>query len=377
MNIVFVLQSLANGGGVERTITDKANYLAQQGHLVSMVTYEQGMHPEVFKLLPTINHWDLECRRFTLYKYPKYKQFYKLWCMKKLFATRWNSILNQIKPDIVVMTTYSDDFRKEILDNAKNKQIKIIIESHTAFWHDKQTKNIIKKLYLKYDLHLIRKCNLLLALTKGDAVFWRKHVTQVKVLPNPVTFYADDISNRKQDIGRIISVGRLDSPKRFDILIDAFSKVASKWPEWHLDIYGKGRLHTILERQIEKLGLQGRVIIHEHTTEMFSEYMRSQFFILCSEYEGFGLVIVEAMACGIPIISVNCPYGPAEIVRNGETGWLCKMDVGDLSERMEWMFSHEKERLEMGKNAHESAAKFRKESVMKEWEKAYLSVLSH
>ena len=108
---------------------------------------------------------------------------------------------------------------------------------------------------------------------------------------------------------------------------------------------------------------------------MIEEYQQSQFFVLCSDYEGFGLVLIEAMACGIPVVSTDCPFGPSDIIEDGLTGLLARMDVQDLAAKMEWMITHEAERNMMGVRGRYAAAKYEKEEVMKEWERAYMSVL--
>ena len=109
--------------------------------------------------------------------------------------------------------------------------------------------------------------------------------------------------------------------------------------------------------------------------DIYTEYQRSQFFVLSSDFEGFGLVIVEAMACGIPVVSTDCPYGPSEIVEDAKSGLLAKMDVQDLAAKMEWMITHEEERIAMGIAARQAAARYRKEIIMPQWEQAYLSVI--
>lgn len=375
MKLVFILQSLAKSGGLERTITDKANYMAEQGHSVTIVTYEQGQHANAYELLHSVKCVDLDCRRFTLYQSPKYMQLYKLLQMKRTFVKRLYKLLGQLLPDMVIMTTCSDDFRREIVAATRRRGIKLVMESHTAYYYDKQTSNLLKRLYVRRDIHFIKKCDALIALTEGDSAFWRKYVSNVLLLRNPVSFYAENISATVREKGKIISVGRLDKPKRFDVLIDAFAIVAPKFPEWHLEIYGNGSNLVQLETQIERLHLSGRVTIHQPTPEIFKEYLSSQFLAFCSENEGFCLVLIEAMACGLPVLTVDCPYGPAEIVENGHTGWLCKMDTDEIAERMEWMISHEKERREMGRLGHENVRKYKKEKVMKEWEKAYSSLL--
>ena len=154
-------------------------------------------------------------------------------------------------------------------------------------------------------------------------------------------------------------------------MIDAFALIANHYHEWHVDIIGEGELRHVLEKKILEKHLLGRVNVCEYTSDVMSEYLKSQFFVLSSDYEGFGLVIVEAMACGLPVISTDCPHGPSEILENGVTGWLVGLDARDLADRMEWMITHQEERRKMGLKAHEAASVYRKEVIMKKWESAY------
>ncbi len=373
MNIIFLLQSLAVRGGIERTLTDKANCLAVQGHQVTMVTYEQGQHRLAFSLDKRVCVEDLDCRFFTLYRFSIIKRLYKMWKMKRRFSFKWNAFVDKLNPDVVVMTTFADKFRKEIM--SVSGRTKIVIESHTAFVHDYQSDNLFRKYYLKRDLYYIKKCDLLLTLTQGDTECWRKIVNNVACVPNPVTFYCEEVNALNKETGRIISVGRLHSVKRFDRLIESFSLISSKYPSWHIDIFGGGNEKEELMMLIEKKGLKSKITIHDPTDDIYQEYQRSQFLVMSSDYEGFSLVIIEAMACGIPTVSTDCPFGPSEFISDGETGLLSKMDAQDLADKMEWMITHEQEREEMGRKAHLAAAKYKKEVVMKQWEKAYMSVV--
>lgn len=372
MKIVFVIRSLANGGGIERTLTDKANYMAEQGHEVYFVTYEQGLHKAVFNLNPAVMRHDLNCRKFTLYQYPVYKRLYKTWLMNRLMKLRWNAFVDEHRPDVVVVTTYSDDFMSELM-SVRNKA-RIIVESHTAFTHDMCVKGIVERIKRNRLLQTLKQSDLLITLTDGDKECWKKYITNVRKVINPVTRYVDDIGNATRKKGRIICAGRLHAQKRYDRLISAFSLIAGKYPDWYIDIYGKGSLQSELERQITATGLEGRVVIHAPSDDIYSEYLQSELFVLSSDYEGLPLVLLEAMACGVPSIATDCPFGPSEVIEDNVTGFLCQMDVKDLADKMEWMISHEQERREMGIKAHAAAAKYKKETIMKEWEKAYLSV---
>lgn len=213
---------------------------------------------------------------------------------------------------------------------------------------------------------------MVVSLTEGDAACWRKYVDNVSVIPNPLTHY--NPQPVLQESTRIICVGRLVQTKRFDRIIDAFSRIAKKYPKWSVDIFGDGELGGQLQKQIADQHLSGRVRLNKPTSAIYDEYQRSSFFVLTSDMESFGLVMVEAMSCGIPVVSVNCPFGPSEIIEDGVTGLLAEMTVESLSEKIEWMITHPSERLEMGQKAHIAAARYEKDKVMREWEAAYLSV---
>ena len=166
-----------------------------------------------------------------------------------------------------------------------------------------------------------------------------------------------------------------NTQKRFDRLIDAFAAISSKYPNWHVDIFGEGNLRNTLEQQIERLGLKDKILIHQPSSNIYDEYLCSELYVMSSDYEGFGLVLVEAMACGVPVISTDCPFGPSEIIEDGVTGLLTKMDVDDLANKIEWMITHPEKLKSMGVKAHESAAKYQLENVMPKWEAVYKSVL--
>jgi len=250
----------------------------------------------------------------------------------------------------------------------------VIVESHSVLDYELPTDTLLHRLRRFSCLRTLRKCDLLIALTEGDAACWRKYVSQVVVIPNPVSFYCEDVGLCRRRKGRIISVGRLQEPKRFDVLIDAFAMIADQYPDWYVDVYGDGEYRDDLERRIQAKGLKDRFFLRQPTAAVMEEYMSSQLFVLCSDFEGFGLVLVEAMACGLPVVSTNCPYGPSEIVENGVTGLLADMNSRDLAAKMSRLLSDDCLRETMGHAAHQAAARYRQSVVMSEWEKAYVSI---
>lgn len=373
MNIVFVIRSVAKKNGTERTFIDKMNALANMGHVVTMVTYEQGSHPYAFPIDKRVQCVDLDCRYFTTYKYSLPRRLFETWKVKRLFLQKMYALIDNIHPDVITTPTYTGDYMKQIV--SLRCKTRVIVESHSAFIYEMRGGSFFERLRKRSLLCVVKQCDLLIALTNADSYHWKQYVKNVAVVSNPVTFYPQKIDSKHKVTGRIIAVGRLVPQKRFDRLIDAFHLIAANYPLWYIDIYGEGDDRDMLQEKIEYLGLAERLNLKGTTTCIYSEFERSQFFVLSSDYEGFGLVLLEAMACGTPVVSTDCPFGPSDIVTDGVDGLLCKMDVDDLAAKMEWMITHETERTEMGIRAHKSVARYRKENIMKEWEKAYLSVI--
>lgn len=369
MNIFFLICSMANAHGVERTFTDKINYMAGQGHAVTLVTYEQGLHPYVFELSPKVTCIDLDCRYFTLYKYSLLKRLKEQWKMKRRFKTVLQQVVEGRGADVLVTTTYEGVFMNAIM--SLRRQVRIIIESHTAFTHDMMSGTLLRRINNYFYLQTLKKCHLLIALTKGDADCWKQYISHVTSVPNAVSFYCEQLDFKSREQGRIIAVGRFHPQKRFDRLIDAFSKIASKYPLWHIDIFGEGPDLETLQNQIDALNLHSRIRLMSPTKDIQSEYQRSELFVFSSDYEGFGLVLLEAMACGVPPVSTDCPFGPSEIIEDHVSGLLCEMSVQDLADKMEWMIANDEERKQMALNAHKAAARYRKKHVLKAWETAY------
>ncbi len=369
---------MANVAGTERVMSDKINWLAEHGHIVSLVTYEQGNHPLSLSLHPNVKINDLDVRFFKLCYFSFIR---KMWCLKKMksiFKVRLQKVVDDFSPDVIIATTYSINLLKEIV--YLDTTARIIMESHTACfsvskeydYYSNYIMRFVGRLYDAYNYRSLRALSLLIVLTDGDKRDWSRYTNKLKVLPNPLTYYPKQIEEKKLP-NRIICVGRLNVQKGFDLLIDAFAMIASQCAQWHIDIYGHGEDENKLHNQIRKHSLDTRVRIHKPIANIYKEYMQSDFLVLSSRYEGFGLVLVEAMSCGIPCVAFKCKYGPDEIIKDGIDGLLVENGaVSDLANKMLWMIKHDSERMEMGKMARNSALRYKKERVMLEWEYAYL-----
>ncbi len=382
MRILIMHRSFALVGGAERVITDKANFLANAGHQLLLVSYEQGLHPLPYELHPSVGYKDLDCRFFTLSKYSLPLHIFHFLRLRNKFRKALRSTVENFKPDVVVLASDWQTLMGAVVQSVN--PIPVIAEFHNTYAHimrkvessENWLRKVVTQFYYRQTISNLRKCLKLVVLTEIDAQNWRRHFDNVCVIPNPVTLYPDVIDDIPKDNGRIIFVGRFNHEKRIDRLITAFSMFADRYPDWHVDIFGDGNEKENLLRQIDECGLVNRVVIHEPTKAIYDEYKRSEMLVLCSEHEASPLVLVEAMACGVPCVSLDCPTGPRAIIKDGETGLLAKDgDVNDLASKIEWLIIHESERKEMGRRARAFAASRKQDVVMGQWEKLYTGIV--
>lgn len=196
------------------------------------------------------------------------------------------------------------------------------------------------------------------------------------VIPNPVVFpipatepKVDPRSVLKPDRKLIITVGRLENQKGFDILIDAYARLAEDFPDWDLVVLGEGSEREHLEEQIKQKGLSSRFFLPGRVGNMGDWYARSDFFVMSSRFEGFPNVLVEAMAYGKPAVSFDCDTGPADIIENEVNGFLVSPEEGEqgLSRAMGKMIREEKKRMLMSKSSQLVRQRFSIDRIANEW----------
>jgi glycosyltransferase involved in cell wall biosynthesis len=179
----------------------------------------------------------------------------------------------------------------------------------------------------------------------------------------PLAGDRSDLSNRV-----VVAAGRLTPQKGFDLLIRAFALVVEEHPDWKLRIFGDGRERHRLQRMIRQRGLQEHVFLMGRTDDMGRELANASMFALSSRFEGFGLVIVEAMSKGVPVVSFRCRRGPAEIITDGVDGLLVRpRDVRGLADGLLRLMDDEEERRRMGAAAILTAGRYDLPSITARW----------
>lgn len=371
MKIAYIYTALTSVGGVDRVITNKANYLADVlNYDVYIITDSQAGRPPVFPLSPKVHHIDLKTDFDEQYHYGIIKRFICYRRLMKQYRSRLEKTLKEIKPDIVSTTCGRDlDFLTEIQDGSKKIGESHIAKEYCRNFHLMEARGGIYRLVAKYwrkkQEKAISKLDSFVVLTQHDADSWAP-VKKATIIPNPLPFMSHERSNCKSK--KIISVGRYADQKGYDLLIEAWSKIASDYPDWEVNVYGNGEQEEQLRDLVTKNNIENSFKLNPPSKNIKDKYLESSIYVMSSRFEGFGLVLIEAMSCGLPCISFDCPHGPAEIINNGKSGILVENGNTDkLADAMEDLMNDEEKRIRMGQRAQEMAQKYSPDNIMNRW----------
>lgn len=363
MKLLYITGSLAIYGGLERVLTQKANWLAENNYDVCVITVNQGNKPLCYQLHPKVAYKDLDVLFYKQYAYSGWKRLVKKYELNRLFKKRLAEVIKEYRPNIII-STYLEYVRKIV---SVKGNIPLVFESHSSCLCESfENDGVFRKLYLYYEKLCLKKSDMVVALTNGDAQEWRRYTSRVCVIPNVVSL---NTSNELSDCSAksVIFVGRFSRQKDFSSLLKIWSIVHQRYPEWQLHIYGG--YGGEMEAWLREIGqLDSNIVVHDGSSDMLDRYKENSVFLLTSKYEPFGLVLPEAMSCGIPVVAFDCPYGPADIISDGVDGFLIKnRDINDFSDKVCLLIENEDMRIRMGKAGRMSSQRYRENIIMPRW----------
>ena len=367
MKIVYIYPAIATKGGVERILVDKMNLLADEtGYEVYLLTYNQGQHAVSFPLNDRVHHIDLKVCTYAQYHYRGLRRLWEGWKRERWLCQRMRQALKEIAPDVLVTTTSEC---LSLLFRLKGKT-PLVVESHGGFDHliDYPAMTWRHRWDIRHRYRLLRKAEAIVTLTARDAEKWQKNYPQVRVIPNVVhlnpTGCLTDVTQK-----RVIFVARLAEQKGIPELMAVWRIAHQRHPDWLLDMYGEGD-NASMSQMAE--GMRSFPPI----ADIFSKYLESSILILTSRWEPFGLVIPEAMSCGLSVVSFDND-GPCSIITDGEDGFIIRnRDIGTFANRLCQLMEDQELRKRMGQKAKVSAQRYSAQNIMPMWKKLFISLNS-
>lgn len=369
MKILYCLAETCNSGGTEKIVIAKANELAARGHNVVIATTEQCGRPDFFALASGVRRIDFDINYYIPERGNFFARATQRRAKKAAHRKALEKLLRDENFDIAVSTCGNElRFLADIADGSKK-----IAEIHTSYsYKTKSRKKGIGKLYdhmaNRLDAKAISRYDAFVCLTRRDMPNWRT-ARKIAVIPN----FVDDVAEQPSSLQskRVIAVGRLSVEKGFDRLLEAWKIVQERHSDWRLDIFGSGVMQTTLQKQIDDNRLT-TVKINAPVRDIMAEYLNSSAVVMTSHNEGWGLVLLEGMACGLPAVAFDIECGPSDMIEDGRNGYLvADGDCAALAERICTIVENDNLRHELGSAAYETARQFTAERVIGMWEELF------
>lgn len=369
MKIAYCLNSIRYLGGIQHVTIVKANALAQiPGNEVFVIVTDNKNGVTMGDLDANVRLIDLDVNYYEDDWKSKYHVLKGIFVKRREHLKKLKAILNEIQPDIVISVGQSE---KNILPKIK-RPWKIIREFHfVSDYRQRHAHSTFQKILAWggdiYDRHItLKRYDQIVVLTHEDQQMNWQGWENVSVIPNPKTFSSEATTDFLQPV--IISCGRLNAQKNYKDLIEAFQFVSARHPDWQLHIYGEGEERSLLEALVKSLKLEEKVFLKGYTSDIHSALLQSSIAAYTSLYEGFPLSIIEAMECGLPVISYTCPCGPRDIITDQENGFLVDMgDKSKMAEIISKLIDNPQLMDQIGKKAKERANDFNIEHITARW----------
>ena len=342
-------------GGAQRVMVELANYLADN-HLYSVIFVEQFYSEDGdYRLNTAVKEIVLETPES---KKGLSKQLDRI--------QRLNRLCKEIKPDIII--SFLNVPNLIALAVGKKQKIPVIISIRSDPKHDhSRVLHVLMRRIYPWAAGWVFQ-------TEEAENYFKKWIKGKKdIIVNPLSaVVAEEIEHGKitgENSQNIVTAGRLSREKRQDMLINAYYSIADRHNDTKLVIYGEGPEKANLERLIEKLNLEGRVILAGATENIIEKIRSARLFVFSSAYEGMPNALIEAMAVGLPVISTDCPCGgPAMLIENNVNGILVPVDnETELAKQIDVLLTDEKYARKLGERAKNITAICKMESVAEQW----------
>lgn len=357
MRIILLSSNMTETGGIQRLTASLANSFINKFDVEIINTgHKKGtekffLDKRITNTYINLNSKDLIDLNLFQKLFENIKTFFK---MKDFF----DNYKFDCDKNIVIALGHSQSCLLPFIIPNKNN-IKKIGSQHNPISY-----NLIYSIIRRFSLIKLDKYVLL---NESMAIDFLSHYklnnTYVIENPNEIKVKYSNLDNKV-----VIAVGRLTEQKQFNVLIDIWRDISFENPNWKLKIIGDGPKKKELNNQIKQYNLEKKIILQEFNEEIEKEYSKSDILVMTSKYEGFGLVLVEAQSCGLPVVAFDCPTGPKSIINNNEDGFLIEnMNLEQFTSKLNILIKDSKLREEMSKKAIKNSKRFNIETITKKW----------
>ena len=356
MRLTLVIYSLS-AGGAERVMSILANHWAEKGWTVTLLTLDDGTQKPFYNFHPGITHRPLGVAKSSSNIIQGLiNNFKRVWVLRTAIKkSRGQTVISFMAHTniLTLMATFGLGVSTIVCEHNDPK-----FSLTSNGWR------VLRN--LTYPL-----ASRLTVLTQSAVSYFSPAIQRKTfVMPNPVLkpTFNGDLKKDQQGNKILLTMGRLTEQKGYDLLLETFAKITSKFPDWSLHIWGEGPLRESLEKLRDQLALQNSVQFLGLTKQPYEKMREADLYVMSSRYEGFPMVLIEAMACGLPVISFDY-NGSRDIIREGVDGVLVPLgDVPAMSVALEQLMTDEKKRAHLSTRAPEVIERFGLEKIMGMWE---------
>lgn len=357
MKLLYITNGINGSGGLERVLSVKASALVEDfGYQVTILVLNNADQNPFYHFNPNIGFRSIKVGGNSLQYWKSYRKGIQ-------------SVVNDIHPDII--SVCDDGLKGFFLPLILGKKIPIVYERHVSkLIESKGTPSFFTTLKWNLMERLGKNFTKFIVLTEGNQNEW-KSLKNIKVIPNPLSFELDRVSTLENK--SVICVGKISYQKGQDLLVEAWQEIFQRFPDWKLELYGKEDDHFLNVKDLQHLN----IFWFPPNPQIEEKYLQSSINVMSSRFEGFGMVLIEAMECGVPCISFNCPYGPSDIITNEKDGFLIENgNIQKLKEQLIELIENQELRKEMGKNAKKNVQRFSAKEIVKQWDQLFKTLSS-
>lgn len=366
IKLLYITNGIDGSGGLERVLSIKASCLAEQYNYDITILCLNELKEPFYDFSTKIKFESIEVSGNSLSYFLKYRKGIK-------------NIVKNIKPDVI--SVCDDGLKGFLLPLILGKNIPIIYERHASINLNFKKENVSNianlknKLQFKIMRYAATKFDRFVVLTSSNLTEWKSG--NLLVIPNPLSFYPKNLPQNKYRIKNVIAVGSHSYNKGYDLLLKSWQKVHKSFPDWNLIIYGKKDPEQIYITLANQMNLSSSVRFYDPVNDIEKAYHNATILVLPSRSEGFGMVLIEAMACGLPCVSYNCPHGPGDIITDGEDGFLIENgDTEQFADKLIELINAPNLLEKMGVKARKTSQQYIPKKVVEQWDFLFKSLIS-